>query len=100
MRDGLRKDVIIKLVKKVFSVSPAVEEIGDPIKSAYGYHIIQVLAHEDARVKSFAEVKGELAQQWKEQRVSAMIQKASDGAQAARCGRQARLCSSRTRRRG
>jgi hypothetical protein len=33
MRDGLRKDVVIKLVKKIFSVRPAVEEIGDPIRN-------------------------------------------------------------------
>ena len=32
-RDGLRKDVIIKLVKKIFSVRPAVEEIGNPISN-------------------------------------------------------------------
>jgi peptidyl-prolyl cis-trans isomerase D len=53
------------------------------VKSAYGYHIIQVLAHEDARVKPFSEVKDEIAKQWKDMRVSAMIQKVSDQAQTA-----------------
>jgi hypothetical protein len=33
VRDGLRKDVIIKFMKKIFSMSPAVEEIGDPISN-------------------------------------------------------------------
>jgi peptidyl-prolyl cis-trans isomerase D len=55
--------------KAAFSQKPMV--ISDPVKSAYGYHIIQVLAHEDARLKPFAEVKDELAKQWKQQRVSA-----------------------------
>lgn len=67
--------------KAAFSQKPMV--ISDPVKSAYGYHIIQVLAHEDARTKPFAEVKDELAKQWKQQRVSEIMQKISDKAQAA-----------------
>jgi peptidyl-prolyl cis-trans isomerase D len=63
--------------------SQKVMAIGDPVKSAYGYHILQVLAHEDARVKPFSEVKDEIAKQWKDMRVSAMIQKVSDQAQTA-----------------
>jgi peptidyl-prolyl cis-trans isomerase D len=67
--------------KAAFSQKPMV--ISDPIKSAFGYHIIQVLSHEDARMKPFAEVKGELATQWKQQRVNDMMQKISDNAQTA-----------------
>jgi peptidyl-prolyl cis-trans isomerase D len=67
--------------KAAFSQKPMV--ISDPVKSAYGYHIIQVLAHEDARVKPFSEVKDEIAKQWKQQRVSDMLQKVSDRAQIA-----------------
>jgi peptidyl-prolyl cis-trans isomerase D len=67
--------------KAAFSQKPMV--IGDPVKSAYGYHIIQVLTHEDARVKPFPEVKDELAKAWKDQRVSGMMQKISDQAQKA-----------------
>jgi peptidyl-prolyl cis-trans isomerase D len=67
--------------KAAFSQKPMV--ISDPVKSVYGYHIIQVLSHEDARIKSFAEVKDEIAKQWKDQRVSAMLQKISDQAQTA-----------------
>jgi peptidyl-prolyl cis-trans isomerase D len=67
--------------KAAFSQKPMA--IGDPVKSVYGYHIIQVLAHEDARLKPFAEVKAEIAKQWKDQRVNAIIQRISDQAQAA-----------------
>jgi peptidyl-prolyl cis-trans isomerase D len=67
--------------KAAFSQKPMV--IGDPVKSAYGYHILQVLTHEDARLRPFAEVKDEIAKQWKDQRISAMMQKISDAAQGA-----------------
>jgi len=67
--------------KAAFSQKPMV--ISDPVKSVYGYHIIQVLAHEDARLKPFAEVKDELAKQWKQQRVTDTMQKISDKVQAA-----------------
>jgi peptidyl-prolyl cis-trans isomerase D len=67
--------------KAAFTQKPMA--IGDPVKSAYGYHIIQVLAHEDARVKPFAEVKDELAKQWKQQRVADILEKVSDKAQLA-----------------
>jgi hypothetical protein len=33
MRDRLRKDVIIKLVKKILSVSPAVKKVDNPISN-------------------------------------------------------------------
>jgi len=67
--------------KAAFSQKPMV--ISDPVKSVYGYHIIQVLAHEDARLKPFSEVKDEIAKQWKQQRVNDMMQKISDQAQQA-----------------
>lgn len=67
--------------KAAFSQKPMI--IGDPVKSVYGYHIIQVLSHEDARIKPFAEVKDEIAKQWKSQRSSAMLQAVSEKAQAA-----------------
>jgi peptidyl-prolyl cis-trans isomerase D len=67
--------------KAAFSQKPMA--IGDPVKSAYGYHIIQVLTHEDARVKPFPEVKDDLAKAWKDARVSGMMEKISDQAQKA-----------------
>ena len=54
-----------------------------PGENRYGYHIVQTLARQDAGVRSFAEVKAELAAQWKKQRVNDLMQLASDKAQAA-----------------
>jgi len=55
----------------------------DLIKTSYGYHVFQVMEHQDAGLRSFAEVKGELASEWKKQRVNDLMQQASDKAQAA-----------------
>jgi peptidyl-prolyl cis-trans isomerase D len=55
----------------------------DVIKTSYGYHIIQVMQHDPARIKPFEEVKTQLAAEWKKQRVSDLMQQISDKAQAA-----------------
>ena len=67
--------------KAIFSLK--VGETSDLVKTVYGYHIVQTLARQDAGVRTFAEVKGELAAQWKKQRVNDLMQQASDKAQAA-----------------
>ncbi len=51
------------------------------IKTTYGYHIIQVMQHDPARIMPFAEVKTELAAQWKKQKVNDLMQQISDKAQ-------------------
>jgi peptidyl-prolyl cis-trans isomerase D len=55
----------------------------DVIKTTYGYHVFQVVEHEQGRLKPFEEVKGDLAKQWKTQRASAIMQIASDRAEGA-----------------
>jgi peptidyl-prolyl cis-trans isomerase D len=67
--------------KAIFSLKAG--ETSDLVKTMYGYHIVQTLARQDAGVRTFAEVKGELAAQWKKQRVNDLVQQASDKAQAA-----------------
>ena len=52
------------------------------IKTTYGYHIIQVMQHDPARIKPFEEVKADLAAQWKKQRVNDLMEQISDKAQA------------------
>ncbi len=55
----------------------------DLIKTTYGYHVFQVMEHQDAGLRTFAEVKGELASERKKQVVNDLMQQASDKAQAA-----------------
>ena len=55
----------------------------DVVKTTYGYHVFQVVEHQEARMKPFDEVKGDIAKQWKTQRASIIMQTASDKAEAA-----------------
>lgn len=63
-----------------FSLKP--NEISGLIKTEYGYHIIQVLAHEQAHQQTFEEVKSQIADELRKQRASDLIQNTMDKAQA------------------
>jgi peptidyl-prolyl cis-trans isomerase D len=55
----------------------------DVIKTTYGYHVFQVLEHEQGHLKPFEEVKADIAKQWKTQRASLIMQAATDKAEGA-----------------
>src|ERR1039458_7718116 len=67
--------------KAIFALK--VGQTSDLVKTMYGYHIVQTLAHQDGGVRTFADVKNELAAQWKKQRVNDLMQLASDKAPGA-----------------
>jgi peptidyl-prolyl cis-trans isomerase D len=52
------------------------------VKTSYGYHIMQVMQHDPARLRPFDEVKATLATEYKKQRVNDVMQQISDKAQA------------------
>jgi|SRR5579871_2493889 len=58
-------------------------QVSDLVKTTYGYHIIQGIAHEDARLRPFEEVKGELMAQLKKQKATQEMQDIADKAQTA-----------------
>ncbi len=62
-----------------FSLKPGESAV---IKTTYGYHIIQVMQHDPARIKPFEEAKADLAAAWKKQRASDIMQQISDKVQA------------------
>lgn len=74
-----RGQMVPEFEKVTFSLKP--NQISDLVKTQYGYHIIQVLEHEQARVKPFAEVKDDLAKQWQTQQANNKLQQFSDTAQ-------------------
>lgn len=67
--------------KAAFTLKPG--ETGDLVQTKYGYHIVQAMERQSAGVRTFAEVKSDLATQLKKLRVSEMMQQAADKAQAA-----------------
>jgi peptidyl-prolyl cis-trans isomerase D len=80
--DGVVKgQMVAEFEKAAFSLKPG--EISDPVKTTYGYHILQVIKHEPAQLKPFDGVKTEIAAEFKKQRVNELMQQTTDKAQAA-----------------
>src|ERR1039457_906977 len=76
-----RGQTVPEFEKTAFSLKPG--QTSDLVKTQYGYHILQVLQHEDARLRPFEEAKPELTVQAKKQLVSDAMNKISDTAQTA-----------------
>jgi peptidyl-prolyl cis-trans isomerase D len=62
--------------------SQKVGEIGNLVKTQYGYHIVQVTKREAAHVQSFEDVKADLEKAYRQQRVNALAQQLADKAAA------------------
>jgi peptidyl-prolyl cis-trans isomerase D len=75
-----RGQMVPEFEQAAFSLKPG--QISDLVKTQYGYHIVMGVKHEDAHVKSFDEVKAQLADQYKKQHASDEMQQIGDRAQA------------------
>lgn len=67
-----RGQTVANFEKTAFSLKP--KEISPVIETEYGFHIVQLLEKEDARVKPFEEVKNELATEARKQAVIDKLQ--------------------------
>lgn len=77
----VRGQMLPEFEKTVFTLKPS--EISDIVTTSVGYHIIQVLEREPARVKPFDEVKASLADDLQKQGVSDKMQAIADQVHAA-----------------
>jgi peptidyl-prolyl cis-trans isomerase D len=71
-----RGQTVPEFEKAAFSMKPG--DIAGPVKTMYGFHILKAEAKEDARVKPFEEVKGELKQSVVRQQVFDKMQALAD----------------------
>ncbi len=76
----VRGQMVPEFEQTAFSLKPG--QVSDPVKTTYGYHIIEVEKHEDARLRPFEEVKNEIAANIKKQRASDQMQQIADKAQS------------------
>lgn len=78
--DVVRGQMVPPFEQAAFSLKP--KEIGDLVKTDYGFHIIQVLEKREAKVKPFEEVRNELATERKREAVYARMQNNIEQARA------------------
>lgn len=76
-----RGQTVPEFEKAAFTLKP--RELSGVIKTQYGFHIIQVLEHETARLRPFEEVRGELAAEAKRAQVYDKMQRVADQIRAA-----------------
>jgi peptidyl-prolyl cis-trans isomerase D len=75
-----RGQMVANFEKATFS--QPVKQIGDLVKTEYGFHIVQVLEREPARVKPFEEVREQIATEGKREAVFNRMQQAMEQARA------------------
>lgn len=75
-----RGQTVPNFEKAAFSLQP--KQTSDVIKTEYGFHILQVLEKEQARVKPFEEVRAQLATEQNREAVYNRMQQAVDQARA------------------
>jgi peptidyl-prolyl cis-trans isomerase D len=76
-----RGQTLPEFERAAFSLKPG--ETSGIVKTEVGYHIVRVIAHEEAHLNPFEQARPQLAANWKSVRVNDIVQQISDHAQAA-----------------
>lgn len=74
----VRGQTVPAFEQTAFALKP--KEFSGVVATEYGFHILQVLEKEQARLKPFEEVKDGLALEWKKQQVYETVQRLADQA--------------------
>lgn len=74
----VKGQTVAEFEKTAFSQSKG--QISDPVQTSFGFHIIQTEDKEDAHVKPLAEVRGQIEDTLKKEKLSALEDKASNDA--------------------
>jgi len=77
----VRGQTVKPFEEAAFSLKP--KQISDPIKTQFGYHIIEVLDHQQPHLQTFEEARAQLADELRKQRVGTMMEDLSDRAESA-----------------
>jgi peptidyl-prolyl cis-trans isomerase D len=80
-KGGLYENVVHGQMVKEFDAaafSLPVKQISEPVKTSYGYHLLQVEAKNPARVKPFEEARAQLLADYRQKRLNAVLQTAED----------------------
>jgi peptidyl-prolyl cis-trans isomerase D len=74
----VRGQMVKEFEAAAFSLAPG--QISQPVKTAYGYHILQVIEKNAPRLKPFEEAKAQLTAEYKSKKMNQVLQTAEDKA--------------------
>jgi peptidyl-prolyl cis-trans isomerase D len=77
----IKGQTVPEFEKMAFSMKPG--DISNLVQTTYGFHILKCEGHETARIRSFDEVKGELASEVARSQVADLAQKAANDIRSA-----------------
>jgi peptidyl-prolyl cis-trans isomerase D len=77
----VRGQTVKPFEEAAFALKP--KQLSDPIKTQFGYHIIEVLEHQQPHLATFEEARAQLADGLRKERVGKLIEDLSDRAESA-----------------